>query len=224
MRRLSSQRDNFRVVSRQSILSPSELIDHITQAADKWADATAFLSPAILIELVQHYQNELVAYFRTLDLEAESRIPVNWAGQAVSTNWFDIAREYTERWHHQMQIREALGKPAILDRELYHPVLDTFMQALPHHYRDINASDGYILEVHISGESGGSWFLQWNGPMRELKSHVYGKSDTTVTLEPGVAWKVFTRFNKSMYDKRIQVEGDNAMGSHLLEMKCVMVE
>jgi hypothetical protein len=34
---------------------------------------------------------------------------VAWAGEAESTNLFDTAREYTERWHHDMQIRSPLG-------------------------------------------------------------------------------------------------------------------
>src|SRR5688572_32295034 len=44
---------------------------------------------------------------------------------------FDTAREFTERWHHQQQIRLATNRPGIMTRELYYPVLDCFMRALP---------------------------------------------------------------------------------------------
>jgi hypothetical protein len=30
-----------------------------------------------------------------------------WAGETDSRNWFDVAREYTEKWHHQQQLRDA---------------------------------------------------------------------------------------------------------------------
>ena len=62
--------------------------------------------------------------------------PVSWAGEQESANWFDIAREFTERWHHQQQIRLAVEKPGIMTREFYYPVLDCFMRALPYSYRD----------------------------------------------------------------------------------------
>ncbi|MEJ7682555.1 MAG: hypothetical protein WKG06_32810 [Segetibacter sp.] len=29
-----------------------------------------------------------------------------WAGEKKSKNWFHIAREYTEKWHHQMSSRQ----------------------------------------------------------------------------------------------------------------------
>ena len=51
-------------------------------------------------------------------------------------NWFHLAREFTERWHHQQQIRLATERDGIMTRELYHPVLECFMRALPFAFRD----------------------------------------------------------------------------------------
>lgn len=48
---------------------------------------------------------------------------MSWAGEEQSANWFDTAREFTERWHHQQQIRLAVGQPGIMSREFYYPVL-----------------------------------------------------------------------------------------------------
>ena len=103
---------------------------------------------------------------RVADLLAPARIGVSWAGESVSTNWFDVARELTERWHHQQQIRLALGEPAntaqnpsanaarslraIMTPELYHPVLDCFMRALPFHYRSMSAPPGTAITIHVS--------------------------------------------------------------------------
>ena len=70
--------------------------------------------------------------------------------------WFDIAREYTERWHHQRQIALAVGRPTPIDaRRLYHPVLETFLRALPFTYRGVDAPDGTTVLVSITGEAGG---------------------------------------------------------------------
>ena len=58
----------------------------------------------------------------------------------TSLVWFDNARELTERWHHQEQIRLATNRPGIMTPLLYHPVLDTFLRGLPHAYREVTAA------------------------------------------------------------------------------------
>ena len=37
---------------------------------------------------------------------------ISWAGEKQSLNWFHTARELSERWHHQQQIRLATTGPA----------------------------------------------------------------------------------------------------------------
>ena len=95
------------------------------------------LSPPVLISLMELASRESVAYHQSLDPFAPAKFGVSWAGEESSLNWFDTARELTERWHHQQQIRLAVNRPGILTQELYHPVLDCFMRALPYTYREI---------------------------------------------------------------------------------------
>ena len=47
----------------------------------------------------------------TLPSHGRAIFSVAWAGESESENWFDVARDYTERWHHQQQIRDAVGRP-----------------------------------------------------------------------------------------------------------------
>src|SRR5262249_55954418 len=137
-----------------------------------------------------------------------ARFGVSWAGESVSANWFDVARELTERWHHQQQIRLALDEPAdsaqtppssaahrlraIMTPELYHPVLDCFMRALPFHYRSMSASAGTALRVHVSGECGGDWHL-YRGEAWVLATESVGSIITTVTIPQEIAWRIFTK-------------------------------
>ena len=44
---------------------------------------------------------ESAEYHQALDPFGAAMFPVSWAGEEESTNWFDTAREFTERWHHQ---------------------------------------------------------------------------------------------------------------------------
>jgi hypothetical protein len=62
-------------------------------------------------------------FHESLDPFARAIFNVSWAGEETSPNWFDTARELTERWHHQQQIRLATHRPGIMTRELYNPVI-----------------------------------------------------------------------------------------------------
>jgi hypothetical protein len=63
--------------------------------------------------------------------------------------WFDIAREFTEHWHHQQQIRDATGQPPLYDPYLLSPVLDTFVRALPHSFPHAAAPEGTVVRLEI---------------------------------------------------------------------------
>jgi hypothetical protein len=56
---------------------------------------------------------------KELDPFAEAIFSVGWAGEEKSLNWFHIAREYTEKWHHQQQIRLAVGQEQICTQETF---------------------------------------------------------------------------------------------------------
>lgn len=221
IRRLSSGRDHYHAPEQPQLANYEQLLDYVTRLADSWALAFSAVSPGILIELTGKYQNELVDYLASLEPFERAAVPVSWAGETASFNWFDIAREYTERWHHQMQIREALGREPLYARRLYTPVLDTFLRALPYHYRDWRMAEGYVLCVTIEGAAGGQWFLEWHDQI-ELNSKSDRDPQTTVSIQQEDAWKIFTRWtDKSIY--RATIHGNQELGQHLLQMNCLLI-
>ena len=125
-----------------------------------WVQAARRVSPEKLIELLELTDRRLYEHFRALDPDAPAGISVAWAGQTRSPNWFDIAREYTEKWLHQQHIREAVGQPLLLGREWYFPVLDTFLRGLPHTCRRVAAGEGTSLTFEVTGAAGGVWTLK----------------------------------------------------------------
>src|SRR5436309_9089598 len=110
-----------------------------------------------MIDMMKVVCEQSARFHESLDPFAPARFAVGLAGEETSLNWFDTARELTERWHHQQQIRFATGRPGLMVPELYHPVLDCFLRALPHAYRDVAAAAGTVVRVEISGDSGGVW-------------------------------------------------------------------
>ncbi len=141
------------------IRSPEDLVAFVNRLNREGVEMYRRLSPPVLISLMDVASRESAAFHQSLDPMADAGFAVSWAGDETSPNWFDTARELTERWHHQQQIRLATSRPGIMTPELYHPVLDCFMRALPYQYRDQQGEAGTYLRINVSGDCGGSWYL-----------------------------------------------------------------
>lgn len=224
LRRLSGGRDGYRPTAKSpAITSYEDLVRHVGAIADQWVEAARGLSPAVLIELLERLEPQLYAYLGSLDPTAQARVPVAWAGEARSANWFDTAREYTERWHHQMQIREAFGDRTIQEPSLYRPVLETFMRALPHHYRGLGAAEGSIIRVTVAGDAGGSWRLLREDGAWQLSAGPQGREIAFAEVRQESAWKIFTRFGRETVPREhVLTGGDQALARHVLSMVCII--
>jgi len=193
----------------------------------EWVAAARRLSPRVLTDLLAATSPALCDLLAGLDPFAPAAFGVSWAGEETSPNWFDVAREYTERWHHQQQIRDATGRPGLTGRRHLHPVLDAFLRALPHRYRQVAASAGSRLEVDIAGEAGGRWTLRReDGGWRLYRGfdEVATEAATTVVrLDQDAAWRLFTKgLNRRSAEERVAVEGDRRLAEPLLDTVSVI--
>ena len=177
----------------------AELLDFINAQNELWVDAARRLSPAVLIDLLRWSAGETQRYFESLDPDAKANIGVSWAGEAGSANWFDLARELTERWMHQQQIREAAGIPPLYEPRIFVPVLDTFVRALSHTFRDVAADEGTHVSVVILAPVPGPdpWSLDYSlvrrGDAWDLLQPIDAEADASVSMDGDTAWRVFTK-------------------------------
>lgn len=223
IRMLSMVRDNFFGEPPTKFSSYQDLVDFLNRLNADWVKATQRMSPSVLIELLEVTGKEYAVCVEKLDPFKTAVFSVAWAGEEQSLNWFHIAREYTEKWHHQQQIREAVNKPGIMSREFYYPLIDTFMQALPHTYRNIQANRGQTVQVTVTSESGGSWFLIAKPAGWVLSKDGSTQIDSTVIIDPDTAWKLFTKaLNGGEARKKIKFMGDETLGKPILSMLSVM--
>ena len=200
-----------------------EQVDYINQQNVAWVNLSRRLSPPLLIEFLATTDQQLYQYFKTLPPFASSGPAVTWAGDTQSPNWFDIAREYTEKWLHQQHIREAVGQPVLAERKWLFPVLDTFLRALPHTYRQVAAPEGTSVWFQITGEAGGDWSLQRGQGKWLLSTGAAPDAVATVQLDQDSAWRLFTKgISQATAQTKIQVAGDATLGLHLLEMVSIM--
>lgn len=201
-----------------------DLVAFLNELNGVWVKALKRMSPALLTDLLAHTGAAYAEQLQRLDPWEKALFAVAWAGEEVSFNWFHIAREYTEKFHHQLQLREAVGQTEVLmTPELFYPFINTLMRGLPYAYRNTEAPAGTIVQVNITGEAGGSWHLIRNGQQWMLKEGVAGNAAAVVSISPATAWKLFTKgLTAHEAEQQTSITGDTALGKAALSMIAVM--
>ncbi len=188
---LSRQRDGFSLPGEAPADWPT-LVAWLNRWNEEWLRASRRISPRLLCDLLRFTGTQACAHFAARDLSAPGG-PVSWAGPAPAPVWLDVAREYTERWHHQQHIREAVGRPGLLAPRFLAPVLDTFVRSLPHTYHGVEAAEGTLVALTISGDAGGRWRLRREQGRWALYAGGEGAAQAEVVIPQDVAWRLFTR-------------------------------
>ncbi len=222
LRKLSLVRDSCNVEPAE-IRSPQDVIALVNRLNEEGVKVYRRLSPKVLIDLMSKACEQSAHFHEGLDPFASAAFGVSWAGEQTSLNWFDTARELTERWHHQEQIRLALNRPGLMEREVYHPVLDCFLRGLPHLYRDVDAQAGICILVEVSGDCGGHWFLSKGTRDWLLTKGFDGKLASKLTIPQELAWRLFTKgIDREAARAQVHIEGDRTLGERALRLTAIV--
>ena len=228
LRRLSMQRDRYRPQNESSQPRANEpLLDFLNRLNTEWETATRRLSPQVIITLIEWADEQLADLFESLDPFGPAIFPVAWTGEHESPNWMAVARDYPEKWPHTQQIFDATGRSSTLtERRLFYPCVDIFMRALPFTFRNVDAPEGSIVSVTITGEAGGGWVVARYGPSWGQATEAAATPIARFTISQDSAWKLFTkRLDRSEALRRfpcITIDGDIDLGSQVIEMVSVM--
>ncbi len=212
---LSSQRDSHS--SAASVASWEELVTFINDQNALWVQVTRRMSPQVLTDLLRLTGEQVCAHFQSLDPYSIGG-PVDWVSPDPAPVWLDLAREYTERWHHQQHIRDAVGRPSLKQRRYFAPVLEAFLRALPRTYKGTSAADGTVVAVTVTGESGGQWFLRRERTDWRLYVEVPNAPDAEIVVSEDIAWRIFTRgLSRGEVQDQVKVVGDQSLGLKVLD-------
>ena len=219
LRGLSISRDGYFGEKAADIHSYQDLVNFLNGLNLSWTSATKRLSPQVLISLLASSGKEYIQHLETLDLYADAIFSVAWAGQKTSPNWFHISREYTEKFLHQQQIRDAVDKPGIMTKDLFYPFLDTMMRAFPYTFREKDAIQGTLVGIEITTEIGGIWVIERKESKWELVWDLNRELASKVTLTPEIAWKLFSKsWRPEEVRHLVSIEGDQNLGKHALTL------
>ena len=222
LRALSVLRDGHIDPPATAIDGYPTLVSYLNQTNKEWITASQRLSPNVLLDLLRSTGTTTSTVYSSLRLNDPAVFPVSWAGEEASKNWMHLGREFTEWWHHQMQIRDAVGQvEKLLDRRWLSPLFDISLRALPYSYRKFDAPPNSTLEVVIGNE-------RWSLVKRKDRWQLFGGArpypTTRLRLAPDAAWRIlFNAWSEEEALLHCEIEGDSALAEPFLASRSVMV-
>jgi uncharacterized protein (TIGR03083 family) len=224
IRILSMGRDGFAGVGPETPIDGwASLVEFLNRLNAEWVKVARRISPPIMVDLLGHIGPQLARHVETLDPHGPALFAVAWAGEDASENWFDIGRNYTEYWHHQHQIRDAVDAPGLFSRKWLHPVIALFLRAVPRAYAGIDAGAGTRVRVEVSGEAGGVWFIEKGESAWRLSDGEPGSFQASISLPDDAAWRFLTKgLDPQTARTRMRFDGDTVLASRFLDSLAIM--
>ena len=222
LRKLSAHRDGHLLRSGEP---PRSYDDVVTLINSLNATGVAYgerLSTRLLTDLLDVTGKWLSDFVVTLDPAAPALFPVSWAGETESQNWMDTGREYTEHWHHQMQIREAVvASPLLLEDRWCEPLLSFSVRALPRTYANVRVNERTAVNLHVDDWA---WCLVREANSWRLYSGSAPDPAASVRIARTDAWRIFyNALDGSTARSKLLIEGDRELGLQLVAARSVMV-
>jgi uncharacterized protein (TIGR03083 family) len=224
VRIISSLRDDTHAPAPQiSLACFEDLVEFLNTLNAEWVTAFRRVSSKLVTDFLSITGPQLTHLVAQLDPYAPAPFAVAWAGERVSPNWFDVGRNYTEYWHHQQQIRDAVNAPGLFGPEWLRPVLSLFVRALPRTYRDVEAVEGSALNFVLEGAAGGVWTLVRKHDKWALFEGVAQNPAAEVWMSDDTAWRLFTKgLSPAERASRIRIAGDALLGGRCLDTVAVV--
>lgn len=186
---------------------------------EEWVGATTRASPTVLQELLTATSHSIHTFWGQKDLTRLGEA-VSWAGPGPAPVWLDCARDFTEDWVHQEQIREAVGRTRPHDPTVLRAVIDTFMYAMPLTLNTHagHARDGDTLEVRFADDGARIW--SWCRERRQWQStHSADDPTATIVSDSATWWRLCVRMlDPQEARSRMHVIGDARLAAAATEI------
>lgn len=211
MRRIAGGRDGHRGVA---FADGEALPAYLARINDDFVRAMRQCSPRLMVDMLGDLGPRLDALWAGSDLTARADLDVSWAATDLpSPLWLDLAREYTEFWVHQQQIRDAVARPGADDPELLGPVVDTFLRALPSALQAESRPEGTAVRFEVTGAAGGVWTaLRAADRWRVVRGEAAAEPAAHVRMDADSVWRLGSRgITVGQARQRASLHGDRAL-------------
>lgn len=232
LRRISADRDAHVEPPARPIRSDADLLRHLNALNAQWTSAARRISTRLLVDLLEQTGETLSTVMEGSDFGSDATFAVAWAGQQHSPMWLDAGREFTERWHHQDQIREAVNAPPMAAPEVLRPVLEVSLYAIPSALRTIERPERTTVSVVASGPAAGEWQVVRRGGGWHLADEAAAAPAARIAAAPAariaardlhLARLLMHRLSEASVADLITVEGDRELAGAVTRARAVMV-
>ncbi len=220
VRRLSGTRDRH---SSPGPEAGEALPAFLARVNQEFVDVARRWSPSVLVDLLEQLGPLLDGTWAEVDVHAVDEMDVWWVEPgAPAPVWLDVAREFSEFWVHQQQIRDAVGRPGAQDPALVGAVVDTFVRGLPNTLRRYRAPVGSSVRIEVTGAAGGAWSAVSTAARWRLDAPV-DPADAVVQLSPDTLWRLASRGLKpEQARERATVSGDERLAAAALQLLSIV--
>ena len=202
----------------------AQLVALIDQDNARGVEFLTTLGPRLITDLISYTGPRVASLFEDLPADVPAAANVAWAGEAISANWMDIGREFTERWHHQMQIREAIGASGLTGRKWIEPLLRLSALALRRAYDGVEADTGTAVMIRVRGDWTHAWTLVRGDSSWELFDGVATRPAAAVSMDAQDAWRSLFNFRSGDDTLAlVEVVGDRRLAAPIPWARSVMI-
>lgn len=224
LRRLAGARDGHQSSARPMSPAFADIVAFLNDLNASGVRYAERLSPRLMMDLLEVTGSWVAEFFASLPPHADAPYAVAWADEERSENWMDIGRDYTERWHHQAQIRDAVGAQGLLQKQWLYPLLDLSVRAFPRAYKDVAAPTGTTVVFEVAGDAEYAWsatvepagWIVMRGRAPAPAASLHADADT--------AWKLlYNALPPDLVRARATIAGDASLVEPMLAARSVMV-
>lgn len=214
---LSRQRDD-----QSSPVKPSAegdgwdtLFGELDRFNETWVETASFFSTSLLIDLLRITGDWTHRWYASVDPD-ELGETIHWISPTdPQPYWLLTAREYLERWIHNLQIRRAVNRAGLTEPRYVLPAVAVTLRGFPPGLATLAAPNGATVTITISDQQ--SWTLQRASAGWVLLDG----SPTTPTARLSISLEdtatLFSRgFPQEEVASRVEVDGDTGLASTLL--------
>jgi uncharacterized protein (TIGR03083 family) len=183
-------------------------VDQLDSHNDRWVRAGGFFSTRLVAELLEFTGRTVAEFLESVDSSAPGEV-VSWAGPDPAPWWLVGAREFTERWVHHQQIRDALGQPGLNGPSFVAPILATAMHGVPRAYEGVEAPEGTTIAIDVTGRAGFSWAVRRDSDGWKLFEGLTREATSRLSVDQETAWRFLMGMMGAAETRRkVTVEGD----------------
>jgi uncharacterized protein (TIGR03083 family) len=194
---------------------------------DEWVAAMRRLSPRLVCELLADTGRQLADAFADQDPSARTA-HVSWASDEPVPLWLDHARELTERWVHQQQVRQAVNRPTWLEAGVTSVVLDCLRWAYPKGLRHCRRPAGTAVAIHVVDLDGTDWRLVSHGgpDVGDWRYELPGPKSPAPAAEANLtvdqAWRSLTNNLTAAERAALPLSGDTELVAALAATRAII--